>query len=130
LLKQLKVSRIHIVPQGEVECWIRTIGGKGMAWLNKVFEEMKRGNIQFSEELLGFVSSVIAMQISPATSVPAVDKMTRVKPHDQTKQLPSAAIPTTEIPRRSEVRLRGQMWLYGLIAIAIILAAIALARTL
>lgn len=35
----LKANGIYIVPAGELECFIRTIGGHGPDWVNKVLEE-------------------------------------------------------------------------------------------
>lgn len=38
LNKTLQLNGIHIVPVGELECFIKDIGGHGPAWVNKVLE--------------------------------------------------------------------------------------------
>ena len=39
LVNWLKEFNIHLVPCGELECFIKTVGGHGPDWLNNVLEK-------------------------------------------------------------------------------------------
>jgi energy-coupling factor transporter ATP-binding protein EcfA2 len=132
LLERFKSIGIHVVPLGEVECWIRTVGGKGMAWLTQVFAEMKAESIQFPKELLEFFAGVIAFPLGESTSLPTV-----IDTNADRKAASSVMVDDTRDIRPAgglapkwKISLDREHVLHGLIALAVILALVALLRTL
>lgn len=55
----LKMHGIHVVPVGELECFIRSIGGHGPEWVNKVLEKYPNLNNAVYKEAREFIEEIL-----------------------------------------------------------------------
>ena len=55
----LKENQIYIVPKGELEGFIKTVGGHGPEWVNKVLEKYPDFNNQVYNDIKEFIKEII-----------------------------------------------------------------------
>jgi hypothetical protein len=122
LLTQLKSVGIFVVPVGEVECWIRRIGGKSMAWLNNVFVEVRSGTNPFDSQVLEFVAEAIGLD---QTSTPAIDKKSHSPATAKNKPHSPQLANKTEKARSTD---ENPLWRFAIV-IALLLSLAAFLRT-
>lgn len=130
LFVKLKSANLHVVPVGEVECWVRDVGGKSMGWLHGVFAEIKNGRNPFSDELLEFVSGVIGKETLMLTDI-AGSRDQKVEHLRTSIATPNDLGSTQSTIGQILSKVRSRKWVYPiLIAIALVLSVVALLRSL
>jgi len=134
LFEGLRRIGIHVVPCGEVECWIREVGGKSMSWLTSVFANIRDGSQPFSNELLDFVGCLVGISRNEDGGF----KVNSEKPiQNASQEVQSNASGMANMPGTSGQRdhdfaksLGDKTTIYILVALAILFAVLAFIRTL